>query len=417
MATDPEPSAAPGGPVVTEERQEPRAARVTSLELFFDLVFIFAVTQVTTLLSSNPTWNGMLRALLLLSMLWWAWSAYAWLTNTLDPEEGGVRLVMFVAIAAMVIASLAAPRSFGEDAIVFAVAYIVVRAVHLLLFAIAGRGDPDLAHAVLMIVPTSFVGAALLLVAGFLHDGPQLAVWGAAVVVSYLGALAGHLRGFRISPEHFVERFGQVILIALGESIVAIGVGARGLALDASVIVAALLGVTVVTCIWWSYFDWLIYVAQATLAQATGTARAALARDAYSYLHLPMVAGIVLFAFGLKTALPDASQSLPLVPAVGLLGGVSLYLAAHVALRLRIGGGLGRGRPVAAVALLALIPAATAIPGSAALALVAATMVALIAYEAVRHRESRAFIRARRATLTREELSITEAGHRRDQGT
>src|SRR5439155_3449409 len=136
-------------------------------------------------------------------------------------------------------------------------------------------------------------------------------------------------RGWRVSPEHFVERFGLIVIIALGESIVAIGVGARGLPLDAGVIAAALLGITVAACIWWSYFDWVAYVAQARLAEGTGATRAALARDVYSYLHLPMVAGIVLFAFGLKTTLHDVNDPLRIVSALGLVGGVALYLVAH----------------------------------------------------------------------------------------
>jgi low temperature requirement protein LtrA len=419
MATDPDQGAAAGAAgrelLGTDELQAARTRRVTPLELFFDLVFVFAITQVTSFLSSNPTWGGVLRALLLLAILWWAWSAYAWLTNTLDPEEGAVRLAVFAAIAAMVIVSLAAPRAFAKEAVVFAVAYLVVRVLHLVLFAIAGRGDPDLVRAVLSTIPAAMGGAALLLVASFLHGAAQVATWGVAIAVDYLGPLAGHMRGWRVSPEHFVERFGQIIMIALGESVVAIGVGAKGLALDGGLIGAALLGITVVICLWWSYFDWLTYVAQATLAEAMGTTRAALARDVYSYLHLPMVAGIVLFAFGLKTTLPDVTGSLPLVPAFGLVGGISLYLLAHVGLRLRIGGGLGRGRPVAAAVLLVLLPATTAMPGIAALGLVAAIMVSLIAYEAVRHRDSRALIRARRGALTRDELVRAEPSRRRDR--
>src|SRR5204863_2759169 len=139
--------------------------------------------------------------------------------------------------------------------------------------------------------------------------------------IDYVGAAAGHMRGWRVSPAHFVERFGLVIIIALGESIVAVGVGAAGLTLDASVIAAALLGITIAACLWWSYFDWVVYFVQASLAEATGAARAALARDLYSYLHLPMVGGIVLFAFGLKTVLADVGGSLGSVPALGLLGG------------------------------------------------------------------------------------------------
>src|SRR3954470_4182985 len=127
---------------------------VTPLELFFDLVFVFAFTQVTSLLTRDATWGGVLRAGLLLSVLWWAWSAYAWLTNTLDPEEGGVRMVMFAAIAAMLIASLAAPRAFGRDAFTFAIAYLIVRALHLVLYAIAGRGDRELLRAVARLLPS-----------------------------------------------------------------------------------------------------------------------------------------------------------------------------------------------------------------------------------------------------------------------
>jgi low temperature requirement protein LtrA len=394
-------------------RSEEEDPRVTPLELFFDLVFVFAFTQVTTLLDGDPSWGGMLRACLLLSVLWWAWSAYAWLTNTLDPEEGGVRMAMFAAIAAMTIASLAAPVAFGRDATTFAIAYLVVRGLHLVLYAIAGRGDRELSRAVLRLVPTVFLSSMLLLVASPLNGTAKLVCWGAAAAVDYLGPLIGHMRGWRISPVHFVERFGQIILIALGESVVAIGVGASGLDLDPALITAVLLGVTVVACLWWSYFDWVVYVGQTRLAEATGTRRAALARDVYSYLHLPMVGGIVVFAFGLETALHDTANALAIVPAVGLIGGIALYLLAHVAVRLRIGGGLGRGRPIASVVLLALLPLAIHVPAAAALGMVAAVCVALIAYEALRHRDSRAMIRAQRGALSAEDIAQLQSERRR----
>src|SRR5712691_441732 len=285
------------------DQQVERGQRVTPLELFFDLVVVFAITQVTSFLARSPTWGGLLRGMLLLGTLWWAWSAYAWLTNTLDPEEGTVRLAVLAAVAAMLVVSLAAPQAFGSDGVIFGVAYLVVRALHLLLFAIAGRGDRDLFRAVMRILPASILASVLLVVAGYLDGSAQLALWGAALAILYLAPLLGGMRGFRVSPEHFVERFGLIVIIALGESIVAIGVGAARVPLDAGVIAAALLGITVAACLWWSYFDWVVYVAQARLAQATGAKRAALARDLYSYLHMPMVGGIVLFAFGLKTTL------------------------------------------------------------------------------------------------------------------
>jgi low temperature requirement protein LtrA len=369
------------------DRKSEREHRVTALELFFDLVVVFAITQVTSFLARDPTWGGLLRGMLLLGVLWWAWAAYAWLTNTLDPEEGAVRLAVFAAVAAMLIVSLAAPGAFGSDAVTFGVAYFVVRALHLVLYGIAGHGDRDLFGAVMRIVPGATLGPALLVVAGFLHGAAQLAFWGAALAIDYLGVLVGHMRGWRVSPEHFVERFGLIIIIALGESIVAIGVGAAGLPLDAGVIAAALLGITVAACIWWSYFDWL----------------------------LPMVGGIVLFAFGLKSLLPDVSRSLASVPAVGLVGGVALYLLAHVALRLRTSRSLGLGRPVAAVLLLGLLPAATRMPALATLGLVASVCAALIVYEVVRHREARAWIRSRRGAFTTEEALRVDLDRRRNR--
>jgi low temperature requirement protein LtrA len=379
--------------------------RVTPLELVFDLVFVFGITQVTGFIADDPTWGGLLRGVLLLGALWWAWALYAWLTNTLDPEEGGVRLAVFGAMGAMLIVSLATPGAFGTEGVIFGVAYFVVRALHVVLYTIAGWGDRDLLGAVLRIVPTATVGPALLVVAGFFDGTAQLALWGTALAVDYLGGLVGRGRGWRVSPEHFVERHGLVVIIALGESIVALGVGAAGLPLGAGLIGAALLGIVVVASLWWSYFDWVAFVGQARLAEATGPERAKLARDLYSYLHLPMVAGIVLFALGLKTTLAHVDNPLPTVPALGLTGGLALYLLAHVALRLRISGSLGHGRPIASVALLALFPLAREVPALAALGLVAAVCVGLIAYEALRYPYARAWIRSRRGAFTMEEAS------------
>lgn len=382
-----------------------REQRVTPLELFFDLVFVFALTQVTGFLADHPTWGGLLRGLMLLGALWWAWAAYAWLTNTLNPEEGGVRLAVFGAMAAMLVVSLATPDAFDTNGVIFGVAYLIVRALHLVLYAIAGRGDRDLLGAVLRIVPTSLLGPVLLVIAAFVDGPAQLALWGTALAIDYLGVLVGHMRGWRVSPEHFVERHGLVVIIALGESIVAIGVGAAGLALDAGLIAAALLGIVVAASLWWSYFDWVAFVAQAKLSEATGAERAALARDLYSYLHMPMVAGIVLFALGMKETLAHLDIPLGTIPALGLCGGVALYLLAHVVLRLRIGGGLGHGRPIATMVLLGVFPLAREVPALASLGLVAVVCVALIGYEALRYPHARAWIRSRRGAFTMEEAA------------
>ena len=382
-----------------------REERVTPLELFFDLVFVFAITQVTGFLADNATWDGLLRGMFILAALWWTWAAYAWLTNTLNPEEGAVRIAMFGSMAAMLVVALATPRAFGVDGVTFGVAYFAVRMLHLVLYAIAGRGDPELFHAVMRILPSALLGAGLLVLAGFL-DGPlQLAVWALALAIDYLWLLVTGMEGWRVSPEHFVERHQLIMIIALGESIVAIGVGAADVALDAGAISAALLGIVVACAVWWSYFDWAIYMAQARLADATGAERAVLARDLFSYCHLPMVAGIVLFALGMKETLAHFDEALGVIPAVSLAGGLALYFAAHVALRLRQGGGWGHGRPVATIVLLALIPVAMRVPALAALALVAAVSVALIGYEALRYPYARRWIRSHRGAFTMEEAA------------
>ena len=204
-----------------------REQRVTPLELFFDLVFVFAFTQVTTVLSDNPTWSGLGHGLLILGALWWAWAAYAWLTNTVDPEVGAVWGAMLVAMAAMFVAALAVPDAFGRHGVVFGVAFLIVNVMHLTLYALAARGDPDLFAAILRVAPSALVGAALIIVAGFVDGGLKPMLWLAALAVGLFGPLLGGMGGWRVQPAHFVERHGLIVIIAIGESLIAIGLGAR----------------------------------------------------------------------------------------------------------------------------------------------------------------------------------------------
>ena len=367
--------------------------QVTPLELFFDLVFVFAITQVTSLLAHDPTWHGVLRGMLVLVALWWAWTGYAWLTSTMDVDEGGVRLAMLASMGAMLFAALAAPAAFTHDAVLFGVSYLLVRLLHVVLYAIVGRDDPDLLGAVLRFAPTAIVGASLIVVAGFFHGDERVAIWLIALAIDYVGpAIIGPGRGWHIAPEHFAERHGLIVLIALGESIIAIGVGA-GFELVTRVIVAAALGIVVISALWWLYFDVAAILARIRLTQASGVTQANLAREGYSYLHLPLVAGIVLFAFGLKTTLGHAGQELATVPAVGLCGGAALYLLGHVAFLFRTTGRLWRRRTIGAIVLLALIPAAVVVPALAALGLVATVCSSVVAYEAIRRREHRTQVR------------------------
>jgi low temperature requirement protein LtrA len=379
--------------MATTEPDVDREARVTPLELFFDLVFVFAITQVTSVLSSDPSWEGLARGILVLGALWWAWVAYAWLTNTLDPEEESVRIAMLAAMAAMLLVALSVPLAFDQDAALFGVAYLLVRVLHVVLYAIAGKDDPDLLAAVLRFAPTAIAGASLIIAAAFFDGAIQGGLWAGALVVDYVGALLGRGRGWRVSPGHFAERHGLIVIIALGESIVALGVGAGALHLDAGTIVAAVLGIVVISALWWSYFDWFTLAGERLLTRAEGVARATFARDVYSYLHLLFVAGIVLFALGLKKTLGDVGHHLDPIPAFGLCGGLALYFLGHVLIRLRINRTIGKGRTSAAVVLAALYPVALAVPALVALALVALACTALIAYEMIRYREDRYRIR------------------------
>jgi low temperature requirement protein LtrA len=378
---------------VEREQEDGGEHQVTPLELFFDLVFVFAITQVTSLLADEPTWGGVLRGMLVLAALWWAWTVYAWLTSALDVDEGGVRLAMLAAMGAMLVVALAVPGAFGGDAVLFGVAYLLVRLLHLVLSGIVARDDPDRRDALLRFAPTAIFGASLLVLAGFLEGDERIAVWVVALAVDYLGpTVVGPGRGWRVAPEHFAERHGLIVLIALGESIIAIGVGA-GFELGTGVIVAAVLGIVVVSALWWLYFDVAAIFARRRLMQASGLELHRLALHSYSYLHLPMVAGIVLFALGLKTTIDHVDEALETVPAVGLSGGAALYLLAHVAFLLRTTGRVFRRRTIGATLLLALIPAAVAIPALAALGLVSAACAVVVAYEVLRHREHRVLVR------------------------
>lgn len=367
--------------------------RVTPLELFFDLVFVLALTQCTALIAHSPTWGGMLKGLLALGMLWWSWVGYAWLTSVLDPEEGAVRLAIFAAMAAFLVAAICVPHAFGSEALLFACAYAVVRAAHIVLFMLASREDATLRKSVLGLAGSTAVGAGLLFAAAAASGDLRVAIWGIALALDAGGPFLFGQDGWRLVPGHFAERHGLIVIIALGESIVALGVGAKA-PLQAGVVLACVLGLIVAAALWWAYFDVVAIVAARRLAKALeGRERNGIARDSYSYLHFPMIAGIALIAVGMKLTLADVDASLEIVAATALLGGAALYLLAHVAFRLRNMRTLSGRRLVCAAVLLALLPAAVSIPALATLGILTALLVALIAYEAIRYADARDRVR------------------------
>jgi low temperature requirement protein LtrA len=363
--------------------------RVTPLELFFDLVFVLALTQCTALMAHDPSWEGLAKGLLVLGVLWWSWVGYAWLTSVVDPEEGTVRLAIFAAMAALLVAALCVPHVFDSSAGLFAGAYAVVRWAQILLFIVASRDNPALRQAVGGLAVSTMIGTGLLVAASFADGALQGGLWALALALDMAGPLFIDASGWQLAPAHFAERHGLIIIIALGESIVAIGAGSD-VGVDGGEVAAAVLGVAVVAALWWLYFDVVALVAERRLSNAEeGLERNRIARDSFSYLHFPMVAGIVLLALGLKKTLAHVEDPLELVPAVALLGGTALYLLAHVAFRWRNVHRFSRQRLACAVALVALVPLARELPSLATLAILAALLSALIAYEAVRFAELR----------------------------
>jgi low temperature requirement protein LtrA len=367
--------------------------RVTALELFFDLVFVLALTQCTALMAADPTWAGLGRGLLVLAVLWWSWVGYAWLTSVVDPEEGAVRIAIFVAMAAFLIAALSVPNAFGDDAFVFACAYAIVRSAQIWLFTIASREEPELRRSVTGLAWSTAIGVALLVCASFTDGLLQAAIWALALVLDLGGPYLFGSSGWQLTPGHFAERHGLIVIIALGESIVAIGVGANAV-VDVGVVAASVLGIAIAAALWWLYFDVVVWLAERSLTEAApGREQNELARDAYSYLHFPMVAGIVLLALGLKKTLEHVGDPLDPVPAAALVGGVVVYLVAHVGFRWRLAHRVSRQRLVAAVLTVALYPLAVELPALVTLGLVGALLCALIAYEALRFSETRSSAR------------------------
>lgn len=367
--------------------------RVIPIELFFDLVFVFAFTQVTALMAAHPTWEGLGQGLLILAAVWWSWAAYAWLTNAVDPDETAARIVLFGSMGAMLVAALAIPEAFGDHGVLFGVAYFTVRAFHILFFAYASA-EVSVIEAVRRLSVTAVPAPALLIVAGFLDGSERTLLWCLALAIDFSGPYVLGVAGYRLSAAHFAERFNLIMIIALGESIVAIGVGSEGIGLDPEIVIATIAGVAAAVALWWTYFDVVAVVAQRKLVEARGLSRNKLARDSYSYLHLPMVAGIMLLALGIKKTIEHVDQPLDTIPAIALCGGVALYLLAHIAFRLRNVRTINVQRLVAAAASLALIGLATSTDALFAVIAIAALLIALVAYEAVHHREARARVRA-----------------------
>jgi low temperature requirement protein LtrA len=334
------------------------------------------------------------KGMLVLGVLWWSWVGYAWLTSVLDPEADAVRLVIFAAMAALLIVGLCVPQAFGASALIFACAYVVVRIAQIALFMLASRDEPDLRSSVIGLAAGTALGSGLLFAAAFADGALQGGLWALALALDMGEPYFFGAEGWKLVPGHFAERHGLIVIIALGESIVAVGIGAKH-GVDAGVALGAVVGTAIAAALWWLYFDVVAIVAGRRLAAAdVGHEQNAMARDSYSYLHFPLVAGIVLVALGLKTTLSHVDEPLKVVPAVALLGGTALYLLAHVAVRYRHLHSLNTRRLGLAALLVAALPLAVEIPALATAGALAAALTLLIAIETHSYGESRERLRS-----------------------
>jgi low temperature requirement protein LtrA len=387
--------------------------RVTNLELFFDLVFVFAFTQVNTLVADDSTARGALRGMLLIAILWWAWCSYAWLGNHARADEGMLRATMIIATGAVFAASMAIPEAWHDlpgglpGPMVLAVSIVVVRALHLIVYAVAARGDAGLLRQLALNAGPMSIMAVLLMVGALVGGGHRTVLWLAALAVDYLGVYLVGASGWRLpAPGHFAERHGLIMIVALGESIVSVGAGAARAPVSWPVLLIMAFGLTISVTMWWLYFDMVALVAERSLHARTGLARIWLARASYTYLHFPLVVGVLTTALALKkivTSVTAAGHSLTDVPhglpALSLSLGPAVYLLGLSAIRWRNLGRPNVGRIVAAGLLLALIPALRSIPAMGSLGLVAAVLTGLVGVEAVRNRAARDAVRHRGGRL------------------
>ncbi|MFC0628258.1 low temperature requirement protein A [Kribbella deserti] len=381
---------------------------VTTLELFFDLVFVFALTQVTALMAHELTAHGVVRGVLIIGLLWWSWIGYSWLCNLVKADEGSVRLVLFAAMAAMFAIALAIPEAFHDlpgglsGPVVIAVAYFVFRSLHLVLFWLIADGDAVLRRTLLRFAPSMLAGTALLAAASQFHGKTQTLLWGAALLADYGGTYLIDARGWRLrSAKHFAERHGLIIIVALGESIVAIGVGVTDLPISWPIVVASLLGLTISAALWWTYFDATAIYGEHALANEPEETRPKLARDAYTFLHFPMVAGVVLLALGMKKVLEyvgdaehhDLSDPLKGIGLYSLFLGVAIYLLGHVGFKWRTTHQVGVSRLAAAGLAVVAIPLVTKVPALGQLVVLTAIAAALVGYETIRYAAQREELR------------------------
>ena len=353
--------------------QAERIERVSTLELFFDLVFVFTITQLTAVLSDDPTLRGLLRVVLMLGVIYYMYGGYAWLTNAVAADRAARRLLLLGGMAGFLVLALAIPRAFSEGDIAFGVAYLVIVGIHGGLYT---RTPERLTiRALVRIIPFNLASALLVLAAVLVEGVAAYLLWAAAFVLEWFSPPLAGLGAFRIAPAHFVERHGLVVIVALGESIVAIGIGAADLPVDLTLATVAVLGLLLAACLWWAYFGGDDTRAERALSAVPEDRRGWVALQTFGYWHLLMLLGIIALAAGLKDVIGHAFDPLELAHALLLSGGTALFLAGDVLFRNALRLGPGALRATAAALALTTIPVGLTVSALAQLT----TLVLLLA--------------------------------------
>jgi low temperature requirement protein LtrA len=380
----------PGTDVTSPAPDPPQ--RVSTLELFFDLVFVFTITQLTSTLAKDVTLASAGRLLLIFGVLWWMYGGYAWLTNARPPTSTADRLLLLLGMAGFLVIGLSVPHAFGRpgthgaDGLALGLGYLVVVCVHGGLYLRANRNIGRL-------LPFNLASSVLVIIAGLTPAPGAYALWGAALAIQVLGPVLVRLQGrFDIQPAHFVERHGALMIVAFGESVADVGIGAEGRPVSVSLALSATLGLALTASLWWAFFgtgddD----RAEESLTRASPDRRPWLVLGAYFYAYIPMLLGIAAAAAGLKNAIGHPGSTLPAGPAIALAGGVTLFLAGDVAFRHVLRIGTPRCRALAAVLALAAWPLSVAVDAAAGIALLTAVVAAALAAE---RRLSRATVKA-----------------------
>lgn len=376
---------------------------MTTFELFFDLVFVFAFTQTSRLMEHEHSWFGAMQGMIILALLWWSWVSYSWLSNQAHVDEGVIRLGMTVAMTAMFVVALTIPEAFDDfegglsGPLVLAAAYTVVRVSHTVLYIVAADDDTALRRQVLRTSTAMVLGSSLIITGAVVGGQAQTWFWLAGLLtdfgLTYVTSVGGNWRIH--SAAHWAERYGLIVILALGESIVAIGVGASRIPVDVAILAGSIFGIGLTVCLWWLYFDMIALAAEHVLSKLQGKSRVSLAVDAYTYMHLLLIAGIVLSALGVETALAHIGEpdAFGWFGAAHLTGGTALYLAGHAAFWKRVGGNWKVWRLLGALALILLMPLAATVSALGAMALVFGLCAALVAIETTLYRDKRATLR------------------------